>query len=104
MRDEHEALQSLASRIRDPVLERYDETPPLAVALSPSTVLIEVHVDAVAINRVHWGAWLALTTILSHFPELGSELELLGSEYNADLMKDEMEAFWTRTSWASESL
>jgi hypothetical protein len=35
---------------------------------------------------------------------LESELELLGSGYNADLTKDEMEAFWTRTRQASESL
>jgi hypothetical protein len=34
---------------------------------------------------------------LSHFPERESELELLGSGYNTDLTKDEMEAFWTRT-------
>jgi hypothetical protein len=32
---------------------------------------------------------------LSHFPELELELELLGSGYNADLTKDEMEALWT---------
>jgi hypothetical protein len=41
---------------------------------------------------------------MSHFPKMDSELELLGSRYNADLTKDEMEAFWTRTRWASESL
>jgi hypothetical protein len=38
-----------------------------------------------------------LTVVLSHFPKLELELELLGSRYNADLMKDEMEVFWTRT-------
>jgi hypothetical protein len=45
-----------------------------------------------------------LTTVLSHFPELGLELELLGSRYNADLAKDEIEVFWTRTCQALESL
>jgi hypothetical protein len=45
-----------------------------------------------------------MTAILSHFPELEPELELLRSGYNADLMKDEMEAFWTRTRRASKSL
>jgi hypothetical protein len=38
------------------------------------------------------GGRLALTAVLSHFPELEHELELLGSGYNANLMKDEMEA------------
>jgi hypothetical protein len=37
------------------------------------------------------GGRLALTAILSHFPKLELELELLGSGYNANLMKDEME-------------
>jgi hypothetical protein len=74
--------------------------PSLAVALSLSTELIKGHVNAAAINGVHWGARLVLTAVLSHFPEL----ELLRSGYNADLMKDEMEAFWTRTRLASESL
>jgi hypothetical protein len=43
------------------------------------------------------GDQLVLTAVLSHFPKLELELELLGSRYNADLMKDEMEVFWTRT-------
>jgi hypothetical protein len=38
---------------------------------------------------------LALIAILSHFPKLEFELELLGFRYNADLMKDEKEALWT---------
>jgi hypothetical protein len=30
--------------------------------------------------------WLALTAALSHFPELETELELLGSGHNVDLI------------------
>jgi hypothetical protein len=36
-----------------------------------------------------------LVAALSHFLELDSELELLGSGCNADLMKDQVDAFWT---------
>jgi hypothetical protein len=61
----------------------------------PSAEVIEGRVNAAALNEVHLGAWLALTAALSHFPEAESVLELLGSGYNADLMTDEMEAFWT---------
>jgi hypothetical protein len=75
------------------VLERSSEAPSLAAALSSITDLIKGHVDAVAANGVHLGAWLALTIVLSHFPELELELDLLGSGYNADLTKDEMEVF-----------
>jgi hypothetical protein len=39
------------------------------------------------------GVQLALIAVLSHFPELELELELLGSGYNADLTRDEMEVF-----------
>jgi hypothetical protein len=66
--------------------------------------LIKGHVDAATTNGVHWGARLALTAVFSHFPKLELELELLGSGYNVDLTKDQMEVFWTWTHWASESL
>jgi hypothetical protein len=46
-----------------------------------------------AVSRVHWGARLALITVLSHFLKLELEYELLGPGYNVDLMKDEMEVF-----------
>jgi hypothetical protein len=61
------------------------------VALSVTADLIEGRVDVAAANGVHWGAQLALTTVLLHLPELELELELLGSGYNADLTKDKME-------------
>jgi hypothetical protein len=41
---------------------------------------------------------------VSHFSELKSELELLGSRRNADLTKDEADAFWTRVRVALDSL
>jgi hypothetical protein len=102
--DEHQALQNLASQVRDLVLERSGEAISLAVVLFSTVNPIEGCVDAAATNRVHLGAWLALTTVLSHFPELELELELLGFGYNADLMKDEMEVFFISTSRASKSL
>jgi hypothetical protein len=36
---------------------------------------------------------VALTVVLSHFPELELELELLRFSYTIDLMRDEMEVF-----------
>jgi hypothetical protein len=72
------------------VLGRSTETPSRAVALSPSAEQIEGCVNVVAISRVHRGARLALIAVLSQFPELESELELLGFRNNADLTKDEM--------------
>jgi hypothetical protein len=72
--------------------------------LSSTADLIKGHVDVAATNGVHEGTRLALTAVLSHFPDPVLELELLGSGYNADLTKDEMGVFCTRTRRASESL
>jgi hypothetical protein len=36
-----------------------------------------------------------LTTTLSHFPELGAKLELLGSRRSTDLTEDQVNALWT---------
>jgi hypothetical protein len=81
------------NRVWHSVLRESGEVPPLAVALSPSSPsqLTETQVNAAAINGVQWGAWLALTTVLSHFLKLEVELDLLVSKYNTNLMSDEME-------------
>jgi hypothetical protein len=96
----------LTSRARGLVLMEPDGVAPLAVALFLSSLSrpSEIQVSVAALNGVRWGARLALTAILSHFPELEVKLDLLGSGYNADLSCDEMEALWPRTRRASESL
>jgi hypothetical protein len=40
--------------------------------------LLEGQIDIAAINGVHWGTRSVLVATMSHFPELKSELELLG--------------------------
>jgi hypothetical protein len=55
MRDEHEALWSSTTCVRGLELGRFDETPPLAVVLSPSTEPTAGRVNAATINRVQWG-------------------------------------------------
>jgi hypothetical protein len=50
------------------------------------------------------GAWLVLITALSHFPELVTELDRLGSRRNANLTEGQSDALWTQKHWASESL
>jgi hypothetical protein len=65
---------------------------PLVASLSSAAKLIEGHVNAAATNGVRYGARLALTTTLSHFPKLETKLELLESECNADLTKGQLDA------------
>jgi hypothetical protein len=48
--------------------------------------------DTEAANEVRWGSHSALVAAMLHFPELKSELELLGSEGNVDLTDHEADA------------
>jgi hypothetical protein len=50
------------------------------------------------------GGRLALTTTLSHFLELETEFELLGSGHNVDLTEGRLDALWAQTCRASKSL
>jgi hypothetical protein len=60
-------------------LDRSDGSSSLMAALSLVVELIEDCIDAAITNGVHWGIRSPLVAALSHFQELGSELELLGS-------------------------
>jgi hypothetical protein len=61
-------------------------------------------IDTAATNGVYWGTRSTLVVILSDFLELESELELLGSWWNADLTDDQADALWPRVSGALDSL
>jgi hypothetical protein len=77
------------------VLERADETSSLVASLASAVMLIEDRIDATTTNGVHWGTQSALSTALSHFPELGTDLELIGSRRNVDLTEDQVDALST---------
>jgi hypothetical protein len=53
---------------------------------------LEGLIDAATSNGVRWGTRSALVAILSYFPELKSELEVLGSGCNANLIEDQANA------------
>jgi hypothetical protein len=89
---ELEALWSSATLVPNLVLERLDMTSSSAALLSSMTELIKDRVDAAATNGVRWGARSVLAVSLSHFLELGTELELLGSRHNTNLTEDKVDA------------
>jgi hypothetical protein len=70
------------------VLDRANEPSSLVAYLSMAAELLEGWVNAAAANEVHWGTQLALVATLSHFLELETDLELLGSGRNVDLTDD----------------
>jgi hypothetical protein len=86
------------------VLEKVNRTSSLAALLSLAAELLEDHIDAATANEVRWGTWSVLATALSHFPKLGTELELLRSEHNVNLTEDKVDALWTQAPQASDSL
>jgi hypothetical protein len=86
------------------VLERVNGSSSLAVSLYSATELLEGRIDASATNGVHWGTRSALAANLSHFPELGTEPELLGSGCSTDLTEVQVDALWTKVHPASNLL
>jgi hypothetical protein len=77
------------------VLDNVDGSSSLAASLSMVVELLEGRIHIATANRVCCRTRSMLVAILSHFPELKSELELLGSGRNADLTEDQVDAFWT---------
>jgi hypothetical protein len=101
---ELEALWSSAALVRDLVLGGVDGPSSLVASLSMVAELFERRVDTVAANRVRWGTRSALVSTLWHFPELKSELEVLGSGQNVDLTDDQVDVIWPLVSAASDLL
>jgi hypothetical protein len=85
---ELEAMHTLVVRVRYLVLDNTDGLSSLAASMSMMVELLEGWIDTAAANGVRWGNCSALVASLSHFLELKSELELLGSRHNADLTED----------------
>jgi hypothetical protein len=92
---ELEAMQTLVLRVRDLVLNNTDAPSFLAASLSMVVELIEGRINTVASSGVRQGTQSVLVAALSHFPELNSELELLGSRCNADLREDQADSLRT---------
>jgi hypothetical protein len=87
-----EALRTSVAQVWDLVLDSIDGPSSLAASLSMMAELLKGQIDAAAANGVHWGTQSMLVATLSHFLELKSELELLGSGHNVDRTKDQVDA------------
>jgi hypothetical protein len=55
-------------------------------------------------NGVCWGSHSTLVAAMSHFLELKTDLEVLGSGRSVDLTEDEAYALWTRVRSAPDLL
>jgi hypothetical protein len=72
--------------------------------MSTVAELLEGRVYAAAANGVRWGSRSALVATVSHFLELKTELELLGSGRSVDLTEDEADTLRIQVRAASDSL
>jgi prophage DNA circulation protein len=101
---ELEGFWSSATQVQNMVLGGPTGMSSLVASLSSAAELIKGCINIVAANLVHWGTGSVLASTLSHFLQLETELELLGRRHKADLMKDQVDALWTKTHRALESL
>jgi hypothetical protein len=76
------------------VLGSVDGLSSLATSMSRATELLEGRIDTTTTNRVHWGSRSVLVGSVSHFLELKTEPEALGSGRSIDLTEDEADALW----------
>jgi hypothetical protein len=101
---ELEALQNSVVRVRDLVLEWADRPSSLAALLSLAAELLKGRIDCTTANRVYCGTQSMLATALSHFLELGTEIDLLGSKLSVNLIENQVDALWTQVCLASNLL
>jgi hypothetical protein len=64
----------------------------LVASMLKAMELLEGWIDASATNGVRWGSHSVLVATVSHFLELKTKLEVLGSGRNAELVEDEADA------------
>jgi hypothetical protein len=74
------------------------------VSLATVVEEVEKRINVVAANGVWWWVRSALVTVLSLFPKLETELELLGSVWGIHLSDDQVDALWPLVSMVSDSL
>jgi hypothetical protein len=91
---ELEAMRTSTSQVQDLVLDGVDMPSSLVASLFMLVELIKGWVDTTTANGVRWGPRSTLVAALSHFPELKTELGLLGSGRNSVLIEDEADALW----------
>jgi hypothetical protein len=90
-----EDLWSLAVQIQDLVLDDVGGSSLMAASMSVVTEHLEGRIDAAAANGVRWGSRSTLVVAVSHFLELDTDLEVLGSRHDTGLIEDEVNALWS---------
>jgi hypothetical protein len=94
----------VVSWVRCLMLDDADGSSLLAAFMSAVVEQLKRQIDVAAANEVHWGSRYVLVVAVLHFPELGIDLEVLGSRRGAGLIEDEVDALWSKVRVATDSL
>jgi hypothetical protein len=86
------------------VLGGADGPSSLATSVPAVAELLGNHINAVATNGVRWGSRSVLVAVMSHFSELDTNLEVLGSSRSVGLIDDEIDALWSHVHATADSL
>lgn len=98
------SVQTSAGRIRDLVLENADGVSSMPQALAMAAERIEDRIEAAAATGARWGARMALTTAVSHFPEVKPDLPVIGDGFNPQLTRGATGLLWAEVSDAAERI
>jgi hypothetical protein len=75
-------------RVQDLVLGSVDGPSSQTTSMSTTVELLEGRIDAACTNGVCWGSHFVLVATMSHFLELKTEMEVLGSRHSMDMTED----------------
>jgi hypothetical protein len=100
---ELEAMRASVTRVQDLVLGSADRPRSLVVAMSMAWSCSKAG-STRGSNEARLGCCLVLVAAVLHFSELKTELEVLGSGCNTDLIEDKVDALWTHVCTTSDSL
>jgi hypothetical protein len=102
--EELEDLRSSVVWVQNLVLGDVSKLSLTVLSMAVVTEQLDDRIDAAAANRVCWGSHSTLVAAVLHFPDLGTDLEVLGTERNMGLKEDEVNALWSRVHAAADSL
>jgi hypothetical protein len=101
---ELEALWSSVTQVWYLVQGSVNGLSSLATSMSAVAELLGNRIDAAATNGIRWGSRFVMVAVVSHFPELDTDLEVLGSRCSMGLTSDEVDALWSHVRAATDSL
>jgi hypothetical protein len=101
---ELKALRCPTAWVWDLVLGGANGLSSLATFMYVVAELLGNWINAVVVNEVRWGSHSTLVAVMLHFPELDTDLVVLGFGRTAGLTDDAVDALWSHMRVAAHTL